>query len=239
MANIKSTDDKSIVHAYPTKDLFISILVRDVTMKDAIGDLLDNSVDGALRLRQDQNYKGLEVTIEIDPERDHFMISDNCGGIRIDLARDYAFRFGAPEDAELTKYSVGVFGIGMKRALFRLGREFTVKSTAEDSCFELSEDVAKWKKADDSSNNPKSWQFKFLDGWREKVRPKFPLEKRGTTITVTKLHPDVKDAFSLDTEITDLIAELQREHLLNIDKGLKITVNGIPLRHPSLNYINQ
>jgi hypothetical protein len=29
---------KSLINAYPTKDLFISILTRDVTLRDAIGD---------------------------------------------------------------------------------------------------------------------------------------------------------------------------------------------------------
>ncbi len=58
----------NVINAYPTKELFISILVRDVTMRDAIGDLLDNSVDGALRLRPNGNYEGLEVNIELNAE---------------------------------------------------------------------------------------------------------------------------------------------------------------------------
>jgi len=37
----------------PTKDLFISMLVKDLSLEDAIHDLIDNSVDGAKRLTPD------------------------------------------------------------------------------------------------------------------------------------------------------------------------------------------
>jgi hypothetical protein len=33
-------DKSSIINAAPTKELFISMLIRDVTLRDAIGDLL-------------------------------------------------------------------------------------------------------------------------------------------------------------------------------------------------------
>ncbi len=133
----KIVPDKSIIDAHPTKELFISILVRDITIRDAIGDLLDNSVDGALRLRPDGNYDGLWVKIELDAKNDRFIIEDNCGGIPVDVARNYAFRFGRPENAEANKHSVGVFGIGMKRALFRLGKVFYVESIAQNSSFNM------------------------------------------------------------------------------------------------------
>ena len=58
--------DKKIINAAPTKELFISMLIRDVTLRDAIGDLLDNCIDGALRLWPDGNYDGLNVSIELN-----------------------------------------------------------------------------------------------------------------------------------------------------------------------------
>jgi hypothetical protein len=227
-------ENKSIIHTYPTKELFISVLVRDVTMKDAIGDLLDNSVDGALSLRGNGDYKGLHVDIKINPGSDCFKITDNCGGIPIEVARDYAFRFGRPEESKPPRHSVGVFGIGMKRALFRLGKKFSVQSVSKNSCFDMEVDVEKWKKRGDDSGKPEDWQFNFSDGWKEKVKPDFPVDKRGTTITVTALHEDVKEAFSISNDITDLVTELQREHLMSMDKGLKIEVNGIKLTAPQL-----
>lgn len=205
--------DKHIIDAHPTKELFISILVRDITIRDAIGDLLDNSVDGALRLRPDGSYDGLWVKIELDAQNDRFIIDDNCGGIPVDVARNYAFRFGRPENAEAIKHSVGVFGIGMKRALFRLGKVFTVESVAHNSSFRMEVKVDDWKR------DPENWSFRFQNF--EEDHPEYPDEELGTKVTVTNLLPDVKDTFERKLEITRLIEELQREHLYSIDQGLR------------------
>ncbi|HEY0667973.1 MAG TPA: hypothetical protein VGD22_07345, partial [Sphingobacteriaceae bacterium] len=35
------------INGSPNKDLFITMLVKDITLRDAIGDLIDNSVDAA------------------------------------------------------------------------------------------------------------------------------------------------------------------------------------------------
>ena len=79
MAN--DTNQNTVINAYPTKELFIEMLTKDITLRDAIGDLLDNSVDGALRLREDDSYEGLWVKIELNAKDGHFQITDNCGGI--------------------------------------------------------------------------------------------------------------------------------------------------------------
>lgn len=220
--------DRHIVQAYPTKDLFISILVRDISVRDAIGDLLDNSVDGALRLRPTGDYDGLWVNIELDAKNDRFVIEDNCGGISVAVARNYAFRFGRPAESENTEYSVGVFGIGMKRALFRLGKKFVITSAAKDSSFEIEVDVDKWE-----SDSDPNWHFEFRE-CKENLTEEISEASRGTKIVVTDLLPDVTSTFELGLEIADLIAELQREHLCNLDQGLSITVNEQPLKAPDL-----
>ena len=119
--DVNSTDQKNpnIIDASPTKDLFVTMLVRDLVLTDAISDLVDNCVDGAKGLRPDKNYAGLYV--KIIANKNIFSIEDNCGGFSSQVARDYAFKFGRSSKAELTPYSVGQFGIGMKRALFKIG----------------------------------------------------------------------------------------------------------------------
>ena len=96
------------------------MLIRDVTLADAIGDLIDNSVDGAKQLRPTKNYHGLNI--EIEANLDHFLIKDNCGGIDSEVARNYAFRFGRPKGKPILLGSVGQFGIGLKRSLFKMGK---------------------------------------------------------------------------------------------------------------------
>src|SRR4051812_16175531 len=87
------------VLATPDKQFFISMIVKDIELIPAILDLVDNSIDGAKRLRvneSDSRFAGLYVRLELDQSR--FRIVDNCGGIAAAHARDYAFRFGRPSD---------------------------------------------------------------------------------------------------------------------------------------------
>lgn len=131
--------DPNRINAAPSKEFFIYMLTRDVQLSRAIIDLLDNCVDGAKRLRANGSFDGLWVTITISP--DLFSITDNCGGIPVEVARDYAFRFGRPKTAKDTPGSMGLFGVGMKRTFFKLGNRFEVRSKCEVEEFDLNVDV--------------------------------------------------------------------------------------------------
>jgi len=170
--------ENNSINASPTKGLFISMLTHDLVLKDAIGDLVDNSVDGAHRVKGDDNYDGLCIKIEI--KEDYFCIIDNCGGISIDLARDYVFRFGRPEEMPSTDHSIGQFGIGMKRALFQLGSCFEIESKSNKSYFVVKVNVDDWKIND-------KWEFEFDK--MERYKDEVPELERYTKITVTSLYP--------------------------------------------------
>ena len=87
---------------------------RDIDLSDAILDLLDNCVDGAIRTGStDQKlpYRGFHAHIDLRPKS--FPISDNCGGIERSLAETYAFRVGRRDkDRDANLATVGVYGIG-------------------------------------------------------------------------------------------------------------------------------
>src|SRR5262245_51610287 len=104
--------EERTIDVMPTKELFIDMLTRDIALIPAIIDLVDNSSDGAKRLRENGSFKGLWARVEISPEE--FRIIDNCGGMTIEVAEKYAFRFGRPPGAPFVKHSVGQFGVGMK-----------------------------------------------------------------------------------------------------------------------------
>ncbi len=207
----------SLIDASPTKEFFIEMLTRDIELIPAIIDLVDNCVDGARRLKGDGPYKGLSVRLTITPNE--FVISDNCGGIDLETATKYAFRFGRPAKMKATAHSIGQFGVGMKRALFKLGTAFTVESTAAHSTFELAVDVAAWSTED-------SWQLPFDGSSFSKATP---VAKRGTTIVVNPLHPNIAADFALDTFQSNLREELERAHQHSISRGLAITLNRTPL----------
>lgn len=135
----------NIVKASPTKEFFVNMLVRDILLKQAIIELIDNSIDGARGTRKNNQYLGLKISIEFNNNK--FVIEDNCGGIPLDVAANYAFRFGRPKtiqsgDTETT----GIFGIGMKRALFKMGNYFSIHSTTRTTEFQLDLDVKEWLK---------------------------------------------------------------------------------------------
>ena len=56
------------------------------------------------------------AAIEITLNPNHFEISDNCGGIDLEIAQRYAFRFGRASGFN-PPTRIGEFGIGMKRAV--------------------------------------------------------------------------------------------------------------------------
>ena len=126
--------DSNIIQGNPTKSFFIQMITRDITINDAIIDLLDNSIDGASRINP-QNYLNLFIDIKVN--KDEFTVKDNCGGFSLKTAQKYAFRFGRPDDAPEAKGSVGRFGIGMKRALFKMGKKFMVESKSDGEHFRI------------------------------------------------------------------------------------------------------
>jgi len=196
------------------------MLVRDIDLVDAVADLFDNCVDGALRLR-DGSKKGYEdLWVRMEADNKHFRIADNCGGIPVDIARNYAFRFGRPSDMPLTKHSVGQFGIGMKRALFKLGNVFEVESRTATSSFTLKVNVAHWQQRPE-------WEFTF-DRLQEQIT--VPEHKRGTTIEVTELNEGVASAFELENFRTRLRERLEGKHQFSLGKGLEVSLNTAPLR---------
>jgi DNA topoisomerase VI subunit B len=175
------------INARPTKEFFISMLIKDIGTTRAIIDLVDNCVDGARNLRPLGAFDGLKV--EIDTKKDHFKISDNCGGISIDLAQKYAFRFGRSPEMRATAHSIGQFGVGMKRALFKLGERFAIDSRTQNSRFTMEVDIEEWKKEEE-------WEFKFKE--LEPNLRRLPLADTGTSIVVKPLHPTIAESFSSD-----------------------------------------
>jgi hypothetical protein len=212
-------DDKMRIEGSPTKDFFIFMLTKDIALGRAILDLVDNSIDGARRLRKTRTFKGLTIRIEATPDR--FRIADNCGGIPTDIARQYAFRFGRPTGMPKTKHSVGQFGVGMKRALFKLGEHFRIESRTDATYFVVDVEVEHWK------NNTKDWDFRFNELVEDKAN--LPEGEPGTDVTVTKLHDVVADEFRLENFLNRLRRELEAAHQGSMAKGAELLLNDRPL----------
>lgn len=218
--------DPATVDAEPTKEFFVSMLVRDIELGDSVVDLIDNSVDGARRLREDGPYAGLRVDVTFDSGV--FEISDNCGGMDIAIARDYAFKFGREgDDPQHFAHSIGQFGVGMKRTLFKLGNHFEVRSRTPRNSFRIDERVDEWR-------TRAGWNFRFAEFSENDDRP---LEESGTTIRVDDLHSGVAAELALDLFESELVRDVQLKHMRALAGGLEIRVNDQLLKGTQLRLI--
>lgn len=208
------------------------MITRDITLEDSILDLIDNSVDGAWRsegsrpmgLGGDVNLSAYQISISTSPER--FSIKDNCGGMTLDDAVERAFSFGRRASSDPDKYSIGVYGIGMKRATFKLGKNILVRSTYQDTnesrqAFAVPIIVDTWLQSD----NP-PWDFDITGDQN--------LDENGVEIVVDDLIEGTKSAFGNPAFIQNLRRTIARDYSIHLNRGLTISINedsvrGLPI----------
>jgi hypothetical protein len=206
--------ESDVVNASPTKSFFVRMLTRDIALSDAILDLIDNSLDGALRLSAGRNPEYDKYIIKITLNSDRFQIEDNCGGIPRDIAINYAFKMGRDPDDERDSdtETIGSYGIGMKRAIFKMGKSAVVKTMHDKD----------------------SYQIPIAETWlNEQDWTKLPLEKIsslgfvGTVIEVEKLYDGVSKHFRSESFKNELISSIGHHFTSFIEKGLVVKVNDI------------
>lgn len=215
-------DDLTSVDARPTKLFFVSMLTRDIDLQDAVLDLLDNSVDGLMRTLGTNSRKGSKpyegYWAKLTFAKNSFRIEDNCGGISRKIARTSAFRMGrTPEATAADKDvpTVGTYGIGMKRAMFKLGRRCVVTSCTSTEAFRVEIGTA-W--FDDASDD--KWKFTLED-----------LETKGltvgTSIEISKLLPEIAEEFAPARDFASRFERtVSQQFSLIIEKGFSVFVNG-------------
>lgn len=205
------------VSARPVKRFFVEMLTRDLQLEDAILDLLDNCLDGILRsdLKNDdgdQPYDGFWAKISV--KGDSFDIQDNCGGIPWS-EHDRAFRMGRPvsADREEPPSSVGVYGIGMKRAIFKMGNEAFILTQNKGDNYQVLVSAA-WVQNEDL--------------WDLEVRPdNGHMEEDGTHILVQGLYPEVSEMFVAERFQDDLLHKIASHYAVILRKGFRVEVNGV------------
>jgi hypothetical protein len=205
------------VNASPTKRFFIAVLVKDISFLDAIVELVDNSVDSVRSGSGTSNMVG--KTIDINYDKGQFSIKDNATGISIKQAKNYVFRFGRPKDAPPTPGSVGEFGVGMKRALFKIGRYFEVESWTKAEHLRVVVDVGKWES--EPEKKPADWTFPMVVAEKNSGQA-----EPGTHITAKKLPEYSVQQLSSANFGTQLMLTLKHAHTQSLNEGLTITVNG-------------
>lgn len=207
----------------PTKRFFVSMLTRDIELTDAILDLIDNCVDGATRklkgkIQKAGAYKGFEARLTLSATS--FEISDNCGGIPQD-AIDDAFRLGRPKvDRDGKLPTIGVYGIGMKRAIFKMADEARVETVSDDAARAVTYTT--------------EWLNPANDSWDLPIESVKKRTKRGVTISVPRLKAPIARQFGNAAFINDLRTKISEHFGYLIQKGFSIDVNGQKIEERTL-----
>lgn len=203
--------------AVPTKQFFVSMLTRDITLDDAILDLIDNCLDGALRLAggEDVDYRKHFVKIKLSKEQ--FSIEDNCGGIPRDVAINYAFKMGRDpdDDRDSDAETIGMYGVGMKRAIFKMGKNALVRTRHGTDTFEVPI-TSEWLDDKDWAELP----IKVPSNNGEK------LARPGTVIVVNDLYPGVARHFENAAFVNEVKTAISHHFTIFLQRGLKIDING-------------
>ena len=156
-----------------------------------------------------------KATVRIAIGKNFFEITDQSGGIDIDHARSNVFRLGRVDPKHKT--SLGVYGIGLKRAIFKIGNNITIESRTIDTGFRLELDVAQWAADDDSEG----WSFPL-----QQIHKAKSIKDAGTYIRVDNLSSEVMLRLKDPRLLTRLRDHLAKTYTLFLDRLLTISLNG-------------
>jgi hypothetical protein len=220
------------VPAFPKKEFFRQMFTRDISLEDCILDLVDNSIDSLIRTQNIDISASVEALgpaqfppreslpdVKITLSTEQVVITDACGGISRADAEDHVFSFGSVPGQSNT--TLGVYGIGMKRAMFKIGNTFSIESRQAPNGFRVFlEDVEAWSKKDDT-----------LEQWR------IPIEsladaangRPGVTITITNLHEEVKTRLQDGGIEGNLRQAVSQTYCMFLDRFVAVSLNDKPV----------
>jgi hypothetical protein len=216
------------VDTSPTKEVVVSSLTRDASVDACIFDLIDNAIDAARNAtfhinHADDSHILLEsyagYTIKLNISGSELSIEDDCGGIPVSRLSESVLRFGQPSEQHM---GIGVFGVGLNRALFKIGKVSTIDTDtgAQRAIVELNSDKYLERQTD--------WN---LDGSELPSRG-----NHGTTITIKELTSEISQDFADPERQKSLRAEVGRRYGRFIAKGLVLKVNGVAAESHAIPY---
>lgn len=213
----------------PTKDAVVGGLTHDATVEESIFDLIDNAIDAARndllgkrrRPKFDERglparYDGYKISLELN--RGKLTVTDNCGGIDAGCLERVALRFG---ERSSHPYGLGTYGVGLNRAIFRLGKNTVLTTHNGSAAYKLSINSKRYLASD-------SWEIPVIPMSVPKTPP-------GTSIGIT-LDADVARLLNTATRVQDLIHKAQWRYACLLEKGLDIEICGRSLRPKSIGF---
>lgn len=218
------------------KRLFISLLTRDIPLVAAFLDLIDNSINAAIepfsaRLKTAADYIAVledeaikpSSAIELAIEPGKVSIKDNATGISWRTAQDHVFKFGRAAGEHHEADRLSVYGIGLKRAIFKMGDRIIIRSDHIDGGFDMDLVVSDW-----AAKPATPWTFDITQ--RKPCSP----SHTGTSIEITSLFPEVTRRLGdgvFEGQLREAIAATYAYYLA---KFVTLTVNGKQIEGTSI-----
>lgn len=208
-----------LVDTKPSKEVIVSSLTRDISVEACLFDLIDNSIDAArdtiFAKSEEKRAKGLPDSydgfkIVLTFSGDGCLIDDNCGGIKVERLRKMVLRFGERSSHPM---GIGIFGLGLNRALFKLGRVSHIKT---DTGFQRAELILKTE------------EYLKSDDWNLPAEEFQSSGEVGTSIEVRRLYEDIAHSFADNDWVNKYRDDVGLRYGRFIQKGLKIEINSIP-----------
>ena len=205
-----------VVDTHPTKRVVVTSLTRDATVQACIFDLIDNSIDAArdiILARTDndtaggmpESYAGFNVSLSFSGSG--VKITDNCGGIPVETLKNMVLRFGAVSVHEL---GIGVFGVGLNRALFKLGGVSYLNTDTGKQRSALKLEVESYLASDD-------WGLPAEEFSSNGVV--------GTEVDITQPPPEIARDFSDADWRQAMFDEIGQRYSRFLQRGMSISVN--------------
>jgi hypothetical protein len=200
MSSITRRTEITSINGTPEKRLFLSI-ISDYDLRTGLCELIDNALDQGVA---NQTLGELEVSIMLDADRQLIQVADNAGGVR-DSDLRLLVAPGA-SDQKFGRESIGIFGVGGKRAGVALG--------------ELVEIRTRHPKGKSVQINIDS-DWLASDEWQLAAYAISPIEKGVTIVDISKLRRSFSAA-----DIENICSHLSETYAWFIDQGCEIRLNG-------------
>jgi len=209
--------------ALPRKQFFLDMFTRDLSLEDCTLDLIDNSLDSLIEKNHiniaqlvfeegASQGPGKLSLVDLSCTDQQVTITDNCGGIDYQRALDEVFCFGHKTNQR--SGALGAYGIGLKRAMFKMGQQVYIKSQTARDGFEMSLDVLAW------SRDEENWTIPITRTQRASSSA-----TAGTTIQITKLHKQVKARINDGSLLTKLLRDIGQTYGFFLNKCVRVRLN--------------
>ncbi|MHC8338062.1 ATP-binding protein [Pseudomonas sp. HLT2-19-2] len=217
------TKDNDVNVSFSTDpDHVIKGLTSDVTTIECIYDLIDNSIDAARntllaldptkdRFGLPTSYDGYSVDVFISNKE--VRIHDNCSGIDEQTLSKKTFTIGSKSQHP---FGIGHYGVGLNRAIFKLGGKVNLNTDNGNAQFSLEFSELEVRKAIKGTLTIKAKRL-------------LSTKERFNTLRITQIQKEVYSDLGSDIWLKSTTDEIRMRYGIFTRKGLKISINGIPI----------